>query len=119
MKWTKSRLIGLVLFVIVLLGAYAGLSHYWTSQHPRSSVFPTWTQLGTGLTEVFSVRPGGESDVVPIVRDTKATLVPLLLGLAGGVLLAVVVGIKIRFVPPFDALLSPAIYLSFLSRIRG
>lgn len=104
----QTLLLGAV-SIAILLGSYTWLSHRQHQKNPDDTTIPSWSQLKEGV--VTAVSPNKRSGERWIVEDAKATLSRLFLGLAYGLVGAVVVGVAMGCFPRVEALLAPPLAL--------
>jgi NitT/TauT family transport system permease protein len=99
--------------LLVLLGTYTWLSLRQHQKNPDDTTMPTWSQMGKGVVQIFSVNKRSGERWVAV--DAKATGTRFFLGLAIGAGAAVLIGMAMGCFAPVEALLQPP--LSFISQV--
>lgn len=101
-RWTV--LLG-VISVLTLLMAYTAISYRQHRRNPDDTTIPSWSQLVEGVQKMVEVNP--RSGERWLVVDAKATATRLFLGLALGILGAIIVGLLMGCFATMEGLLLP------------
>lgn len=110
LKW--RTLLGVLAVAALLLG-YTLLSNAQHFANPDDTTIPTWGKLWEGVGKAVEVN--ARSGERWILVDAKASFTRLFLGLAGGVVLSVLLGIAMGTLSPVEAFFAPP--LALLSQV--
>lgn len=108
-----ARVALMLLSVAILAGGYTWLSYRQHQENPRDTTIPSWSQLGEGVSKAFRVDPREEHRW--IVVDAAATGKRLALGMAFGVVGALLLGLLMGTFTAAEAFWTPP--LSLLAQI--
>ena len=107
-KRKTATILGIV-SIALLLGSYTGVSHRQHQRNPDDTTMPTWSQMGKGVVQIFSVNKRSGERWIAV--DAKATGTRFFLGLGIGVGAALLIGMAMGCFTQVEAFLLPPLAL--------
>lgn len=109
----KTAIFLSIISFAVLLGAYTWVSLRQHQKNPDDTTMPTWSQMGHGVVQIFSVNKRSGERWIAV--DTKATSARFFAGLGLGVGAALLIGMAMGCFTQVEACLQPP--LAFVAQV--